>query len=55
MIATQTCLGCYALKAGPRPKCMNEASPHYRLPREPHNARCAAFGYRAPGAEDPVT
>ena len=53
-LSCQTCLGCYALKAGARPKCMNEASPYYRLPREPHNVRCAVFAYRAPGAEEQV-
>ena len=54
MIATQTCLGCYALTGGARPKCMNEASQHYRMPRDAYNVSCDAFAYRAPGAPEPV-
>lgn len=54
MIATQTCLGCYALKGGARPKCMNEASPHYRRPRDAYNVSCDVFAYRAPGEPEPV-
>lgn len=49
--ARATCASCVAWqKSGGRPKCMGEASPHYRQPRESSSPACANIDI---GAEAP--
>jgi hypothetical protein len=46
LVQRQTCEGCAGLPRTPRPMCITEASPHYRLPRHTGSDACGAYAVR---------
>lgn len=43
LVKRQTCEGC-AFLTRERPRCLNEASPHFRSPRESYHDKCGFYG-----------
>lgn len=46
MNARRTCEGCAFLVTHMRPRCMGEASPNFRTPRDTYHERCGVYAVR---------
>jgi len=49
-----TCEGCCWLQRHPRPQCKGEGSDFFRMVRDTHHPRCAAYEVRRKGEPEPV-